>query len=256
MKSKILAIARYTVIEGLRTRLLEATALGALMILAGSLFVHQLAVIESSRMQIATYAATMRLAAVFIAAFHVISSIAREFNDKGIDVALAVDLPRSHYILGKLAGYIALITLLAILACAPLTVVAGPAPALFWGISLLLELTLVAALAMFCVITFTNMVPAAGFVLAFYLLGRSLTALRLISEHPVSGLDTVQQQLIAGSLKALSWLMPALDAWTRTTWLLETRLSWPDLGAVASQAFVYLVLLFAATLVDFYRRNF
>jgi len=256
MNSQILAIVRSTFVEGLRTRLLEVTALTVLLILATSLFIRELAVIESARMQIAAYAAAVRLAAVFIAAFHVLSSVVREFNDKGLDVALAVDLPRSHYIVGKLAGYVALVTLVAAVASAPLAVLAAPASTVLWALSLALELAVIAALAMFCAVTFTHVLPAGGFVLAFYLLGRSLTALRLISEHPLSGAGTWTHELVAASLKGLSFLMPAFDAWTRTIWLLEPGLHWSDLGTVGGQALVYVALLLTATLVDFYRRNF
>ncbi len=256
MNPQISAIARSTFVEGLRTRLLEVTALTVVVILAASAFIHELAVIESARMQIAAYAAAVRFAAVFIAAFHVLSSVAREFNDKGIDVALAVDLPRSHYIVGKLAGYVALVTLVAALAAVPLVALAPPANALLWAVSLVLELAVIAAAAMFCAVTFTHVLPAAGFVLAFYLLARSLTALRLIGEHPISGGGTWPHEFVAGSLKALTLLMPSFDTWTRTVWLLDAAPRWPDVAAIGAQALLYVVLLFGATLVDFYRRNF
>ena len=70
-----------------------------------SFFVEQIAITESARFQTGFYAAAARFAAVFIVALHVLASVAREFDDKGLDMLLALDLPRSHYVLGKLAGF-------------------------------------------------------------------------------------------------------------------------------------------------------
>ena len=75
------------------------------VLLGASLFIRELAVTESARFQTGFYAAAARLCAVFITSLYVLASITREFNDKGLEVLLALDLPRSHYICGKLAGF-------------------------------------------------------------------------------------------------------------------------------------------------------
>ncbi len=104
MRKRIATIARYTMLEALRTRF-AALALAIIGVaLAGSFFVQEIAVTESARFQTAFYTASVRLAAVFVAALYAIASVSREFQDKGLDVMLALDLPRSHYILGKLLG--------------------------------------------------------------------------------------------------------------------------------------------------------
>ena len=116
---RIAAIARYTLLEARRTRLpvLLVLAIGIVFLLAA--FAAELAVTESTRAQIAVYAAGMRLAAVFIAGFCVLASVTREFNDKGLDVLLALDVPRSHYILGRLAGFVVIGAVIAAAACLP-----------------------------------------------------------------------------------------------------------------------------------------
>jgi len=58
--------------------------------------VHEVALIENARMQTVAYAAIARLAAAFVLALHVNSEVAREFNDKGLDAVLALDIPRWH----------------------------------------------------------------------------------------------------------------------------------------------------------------
>src|SRR3970282_2272469 len=132
MDSRITAIARYTLLEALRTRLPVLILITLLIVLATSFFIETISVTEGARFQAGFYAASIRLSSVFIAAVYVLVSITREFNDKGLDVLLALDLPRSHYVLGKLAGFLAIAGLIAAAASLPLTGLATPSAVVQW----------------------------------------------------------------------------------------------------------------------------
>jgi ABC-type transport system involved in multi-copper enzyme maturation permease subunit len=256
MDSRIATIARYTLLEALRTRLPVLVLATLLALLAASFFVETIAVTEGARFQTAFYAAGVRLATVFIAAMVVLVSVTRDFDDKGLDVVLALDLPRSHYVLGKLAGFLGIAALIAVAAAAPLAWSAAAPALLQWMISLAVELAIVVALALFCVVTFNQLTPAASFVLAFYLLARSLTAIQLMSAHPLSGMETLSHQVIRFVVDALALVMPALDAWTQTAWLVNQQAAWLAVLQVAALSALYVALLAAATMFDFYRKNF
>lgn len=256
MNHRIATIARYTLLEALRTRLPALVLIALLALLGASFFIETLSVTEGARFQAGFYAAGARLASVFIAGIFVLVSVMREFDDKGLDVLLALDLPRSHYILGKLAGFAAIAALIAVAASLPLAWLASPQAVLQWALSLGLELAIVVALALFCIVTFNQLAPAASFVLAFYLLARALTAIRLMSAHPLTGADTLSHEVIRYLVEALALVMPALDAWTRTAWLVNEAASWPAILQLAGQSALYVVLLAAATLFDFHRKNF
>ena len=184
MNCRIATIARYTLLEAARTRLPLLVLVALLALLGASFFVEAMSVTEGARIQTGFYAAGARLAAVFIVGAFVLVSVTRELDDKGMDVLLALDLPRSHYILGKLGGFIAIAGLIALAAALPLAWLAGTS-ALQWMLSLGLELAIVVALALFCVVTFSQLMPAASFILAFYFLARALTAIRLMGAHPL-----------------------------------------------------------------------
>lgn len=250
------AIARYTVLEARRARLplLLAAALAAMLALA--FFVSELAVIESHRLRLTWYAAGARFVAVFVLAAHVLGSMTREFNDKGLDTLLALDLPRTHYILGKLGGFLVIGALVAMAVCLPLVPQVHLLPLLQWAMALTLELSVVAAFALFCVIAFGQFMPAAALVLAFYLLARSLTAIQLMSAHPLSGAGTWSHDVGRFMVDALALVLPALDRWPQTAWLIDTVLPWPDFALVSLQAGLYVILLCGAAMVDFQRRNF
>ena len=256
MDYRIATIARYTLLEALRTRLPALVLTTLLALLAASFFIESISVTEGARFQAGFYAAGMRLACVFIATLYVLVSVTREFDDKGLDVLLALDLPRAHYVLGKLAGFLAIALLIALVASLPLAWLAAPQAAMQWLVSLGLELAIVVALALFCILTFSQLTPAASFVLAFYLLARSLTAIRLMGAHPLAGADTLSHQVIQYLVEILALVLPSFDAWTQTAWLVNEPASWSALLQLAGQSALYVALLAAAAMFDFYRKNF
>lgn len=252
----ITTIGRYTALEALRTRVPVTTLLTLCVLLGASLFVRELAVTESARFQTGFYAAAARLCAVFIASLYVLASISREFNDKGLEVLLALDLPRSHYIWGKLSGFVLTAAGIAILLSLPLWLLAPATAVLLWTASLAIELAIIVALSLFCIVTFSQLLPAAGFVAAFYLLARSITAMRLMSAHPVAGEETLSHLFTSALVDGLAFLLPALDAWTQTAWLVDGPSGGATLLAtLAIQGAIYVTLLTAAALFDFYRRS-
>jgi hypothetical protein len=256
MNSRIATMAHYTLLEALRTRFPVMVLVAVALLVLISFFVEALAITESARFQASFYAAGMRLAGVFIAALYVLVSIASEFNDKGFDVVLALDLPRAHYVLGRLAGFLALAVVVAAVAGLPLLFLAPWTAVMQWVASLAFELAIVMALALFCMLTFSQLVPAASFVAAFYLLARSITAIRLTGAHPVAGADSLSHQLMSTLVEALALVTPAFDQWTATAWLVNAPAAWPTLLAIALQSTIYVVLLAAAAMFDLYRKNF
>jgi ABC-type transport system involved in multi-copper enzyme maturation permease subunit len=256
MKNRIAAIARYTILEALRTRLLLLATVVIGVLMAGSFFVREIAVTESARFQTTFYAATVRYACVFVVALYAIASVAREFQDKGLEVVLALDLPRSHYILGKLAGFLAIAALIATTASVPLVPLAGWQPVVPWAISLAFELAVIVALSLFCVITFNQLMPAFSFVLAFYLLARALTAIRLISANPIADAASVSHQIMTRLVEALAMVVPAFDAWTRTAWLVDNPPSGLALFSIAAHSALFVLIFASAAVFDMHRRNF
>ena len=99
------AIAYYTLLEALRNRLVWLVVAVALAALGMSGFLAGLALTESVAVQASLVAAFARLAAVFILATFVVTSMAREISDKGLELVLALALPRAAYLTGKLCGY-------------------------------------------------------------------------------------------------------------------------------------------------------
>jgi ABC-type transport system involved in multi-copper enzyme maturation permease subunit len=256
MKTRISTFARFGVLEAVRTRLPLIAAVVVFTIFGASYFVREIAITEGVRFQTAFYAATVRYATVFVAALYVIASVSREFQDKGLEVVLALDVPRAEYVLGRLVGFVCVGAALAVLAGIPLLPLAGAESTAQWTISLAVELTLIVALSLFCVVTFNQLMSAASFVLAFYVLARALTAIRLISANPVADADSLSHQTMSWFVEGISLVIPALDQWTRTGWLVDQPASWSGIATILGQGAVFLAVLAAAAVFDLYRKNF
>jgi ABC-type transport system involved in multi-copper enzyme maturation permease subunit len=277
MLSKVLTIARFTLLEAIRTRLLWIMLVILSLLFLGSVFVQHIAITETERLQIGFLAASARMAMVLILSLHLAGSVAREFNDKVVDLLLSLALPRAGYYLGKFLGFAGIAVAIAALATLTILTVAlfdmvwaklithnsigtisalasGPALAQ-WGASLALELTLVAALTLFCVITFGQIMPAISFVIAFYLLARSISAVRLLSTSQLLAPSDWSNRAIAHLVDVLGWLLPDLDRFTSTAWLVDHTGTLGDLYLNAVQTLVYSSLLLGAGLFDLYRRN-
>lgn len=250
----ILTIARYTLLEALRNRLLWlllAMALGAIGL---SGFLHELALTESRQLQAALLGALLRLGAVFLIATFVVTSMVREANDKGLELLMALPLPRAVYLFGKLAGFAALALLPAVLFGALALLFAPPAQAALWAVSLLCECWIVAAFSLLCMLTLNQVLPALAAASAFYVLARAIGTLQLLG-HGAAAAGSAGQRALGAGIDGLALLLPHLDRFTRGDWLVYHDGSGADLLAIAAQTAIYVALMAAAGLFDLYRKQ-
>jgi ABC-type transport system involved in multi-copper enzyme maturation permease subunit len=253
---RIGAIARYTVLEAWRNRLMVLVVVAVALLTLLSLFARELAVTESARLQTAILASTLRVASVFLIALYIVNGFTREFNDKVLELMLSLDLPRPGYLMGKFLGFAIVALAVAAIVTVPVAVLAPADAALAWGCSLALELLIIAALSVFCITTFTQLLPAAAFVTAFYLLARSITAIQLMSGSSLLGNDGFGQKAGAVLANALAIALPRMDAFTQTAWLVNDAGGQAALLSIVLQTAVYVGLLLAAAMFDLYRKNF
>lgn len=252
--ARVGAIARYTMLEAWRNRLPALVLISAVLLLLLSVFARELAVTESTRLQTSLLAASLRLACVFFVGLYILNGLTREFNDKVLELMLSLDLPRPAYLLGKFLGFALIAALVAAIATVPVALLAPLSGALSWGCSLALELFIVAALAVFCITTFTQLLGAAAFVAAFYLLARSITAIQLMSTSSLVADGSSGQKAGEWLADAMAYVLPRLDSFTQTSWLVEGG-STAGLGNLLLQTAVYVCLLLAASMFDLYRKN-
>lgn len=254
MLTMSLTIARYTLLEALRNRLLWLLVVAALGAVGLSGFLQELALTESHQLQAAVLGAVLRLAAVFMVATFVVTSMVREASDKGLELLMALPMPRAVYLGGKLAGFGALAVLPAMLFGALALALAPPGQAALWAVSLLCECWIVAAFSLLCMLTLQQVLPALATALAFYVLARAIGTLQLMGQAGGSH-GGLGQQVLGGGVDVLGLLLPHLDQFTRSDWLVYHGGNSADLANIVVQTLLYVTLMAAAGLFDLYRKQ-
>ncbi|MCI0590384.1 MAG: ABC transporter permease [Gammaproteobacteria bacterium] len=224
-------------------------------VFALSEFAGELAITESGELQSSLLAATLRIFSVFVVSLFIITSMVREFNDKEFELVLSLPIARATYYFGKLLGYSVLATVIAVLVSLVVLLHAPATQVLLWSASLTCELLIVAALSLLCMFTFNQITPAFSAVMAFYLLSRSVSAIQLIGHSPLVDSGTVSQWVINAIVDGIAFLLPNLDQFALTDWLIYHTGDWSVMGPILGQTVIYVGLLVAAALFDLYRKN-
>ena len=253
--SSTLAVTAFTWLEIKRARLrwfaLAVLALGCCI----GEFAATIAITETAQHRLVFYAASMRLVTVFVMALFVATSVMREINDKGLELALSRPISRGDWYLGKLLGYAAAVASMAILISIPV-IIQVPLAGLVWCFSLMLELAIVIAAALAFAVTLRQITIALSLLAGFYILSRGIAGLALISRGSTVDLTLASNQVVAWMVEALAFVLPDLSRFTRADWLIGEFPNQLDIALLAGQSFVYVSFLAALGLFDLYRREF
>lgn len=251
----IATIARYTAAEAIHSRIVISALVIIIAGVALGQFTTELALTDSRGISAAGQAWLFRLAAVFLIASFAISSLVREAGDKVLELMLSLPLPRAGYLFGKWGGCTIAAALLAVLFSLPLLFTAPWAGVCAWAASLFLELAIVASASLLCALTFTHMVGSLAAVAAFYTLSRTMSALLAIGGNPVAPQDSAAFRFATTLLDTIAALLPRLDRFSRTDWLVAEATGWTDMPWLAAQTGIYVALLLTAAYVDLMRKS-
>ena len=250
-----LTLARYTFVEALHGRI----AMAAAVLIAGALglgrFVVELALTDTAAIRALSLAWIFRIAAVFLMASFAASSVVRDQNEKHLELLLALPTPRASYLMGKWLGCVAAAALLALMFGLPLAFDMPWQGVAAWSVSLWLELVVITGASLLCALTFHQLVASLAAVAAFYTLSRVMGAVLAIGASAVAPVDSPAFDWSTRVLHGISMLLPRLDLFTRSQWLLDGAASAHDLGVVAIQAATTSVLLLLAALIDLTRKS-
>lgn len=250
----ILTIARFTLLESFKNRLLALVLLGVVGLSMLTLFIGELAVTETRQIQSAIMAMTLRLFSVFIICTFVITSTVREFNDKGFELIIALPVHRHVYILGKMLGFFLLVTLTAMIVCVPLVLISHTSQLLLWCLSLIGELSILTAFSLLCLITFRSVLSTFFAVIAFYWLARIISTIQLMATSPILETASLSHKVITMLVDCIAILLPALDRFSRTEWLVYGGGD-SEYIFIIGQTAIYTTLLLAAACFDLHRKN-
>lgn len=245
MPHPVATIAWYTLLEARRNRFGLLLAVLALAALGLAAFAGRLALTETGQIQVALAAALTRTGAVLLVCAYAITGMQREAADKGQQLLLAMPISRTTYLLGKLAGFFLLALIPALVFGAFALFAASTPAALVWAVSLLCESWIMLAFGVLCALGLRQPVPALAACCGFYVLARAIGSLQAMADGGLTGM----------AANGIAALVPHLDHFTQSAWLVYGDAGPAQLSAVLIQTALYVPLLAAAALFDLYRKD-
>ena len=255
MIRQIITLAIYVALEALRTRFFAVIVMLLLIGFGIALFLGQVTIIESAAYQSSLLAAFLRLGAVYVVSLFVITSMVHEFHDHSIYLLLSLPMQRTTYFIGKFSGFALVASITAILFGVALLGYVPYQQVGLWTLSLLCELLIITALSLWCVLTFHQTIQAFSVVLGFYILARSLSAMQLMAQGPLNDSRSWVDQLINMLIEMLATLLPNLERFTQSEWLVHHTGNVENLLTIFMQTIIYVILLVVMSLFDLYRKN-
>jgi hypothetical protein len=247
---------RYILITALRDWLfigLVAVILCATLI---SAVLGSTAFLEEKQMTVTFAAGSSRLIMMVGLIVFVCFHIRHAFDTKEIDVILSRPISRSNLVIAYWLGFAfvgALLTL-PIVAIVALIGVGSWSGFAGWAVSLLLESSLVVGLALFSAFTLRSAVTAVIACMGFYVLSRMMAFFVITAK---SGVVAGNKFIVLKyALIAISTLVPRLDFFAKTEWLVYGFNSNQDWLVAVAQAAVFVPLLLLASIADFRRKQF
>lgn len=245
-----LTASRDMLFIGLFVSVILATLLSA--ILGGT------AMVEKEAMTVTFSAASVRVILMVGLIVFICFHVRHAFDQKEIDLLVSRPLSRFRVILSYAIGfaYVAFLLVLATATVISFLPLASQEGFLQWAVSLLLESWLVVAAALFASFTLRSGVSAVLATMGLYVLGRMMGFFLLTSESNLLFREVWLNNLLEWTLKGVSVVMPRLDMFSQSEWLVYGVLRVEDVQLAALQAAVYVPLLIVAATVDFLRREF
>jgi ABC-type transport system involved in multi-copper enzyme maturation permease subunit len=253
--NQLLTIAKYSIFEAVRDKFLLFILFGVIMFFCLSLFIGELAIIEGVQIQSAVLAYVLRLFSVFTIGLFVITSMVREFNDKGFELILSHPVPRSSYYFGKFVGFSVVAFLIALMSACCLSLYVSLDLIFFWSFSLFCELLIIISLSLLSQFSFNSITISFSVIMAFYILSRSIEAIQLISDSPILQTGTMSHELINSLLDVIAYIIPDLYKFTQTDWLVYLTEFTPHMFIVVGQTIIYVAFLSSVALFDLYRKE-
>jgi ABC-type transport system involved in multi-copper enzyme maturation permease subunit len=251
-------IIRYTLITALRDWLFLGLILLVAMAYGLSVFTGSTALVEQSQMSIAYFAGSSRIALLVGLIVFVCFHVRRLFDNREIESMLSKPISRTQFVVAYWLGF----AILAFIAVLPIIIIMLTvfSPNLFglvyWTSSLILEISLVLAFALVSSLILRSAVSAVLASFAFYFISR-LMGFFVATLDQQSLLNSGTGGKIMGeALKALSSVIPRLDLYAKSSWLIYGVEGQMDLWVFQAQSFVFIALLLAMAVFDFKRKQF
>jgi len=255
----MLTIIRYTLLTASRDWLFLGLCSIILIAYGFSVFVGTTALVEQSQMSLAYFAGSSRIIMVTGLVVFMCFHVRRSFENREIESILSKPISRTKFVISYWLGFsilsfIATIPLFLILAFLNNPDVMG---LIYWSASLILEISLVLAFGLLASLIMTSAVSSVMATCAFYLISRLMGFFLVAIDNPYSLMGAGKYgQILEHIMKAISTIIPRLDMFAKSQWLIYGIEGQTDLWIFPLQALVFIILLLSVAVFDFKRKQF
>lgn len=246
---------RYIMLCALRDRLFVGLIVGVMLACLLGGFFGSAAFLENKEMVLTLAASVSRCIIVIGTIVFICFQVRSHFDNKELDVMLTRPLTRDAVVISYLLGFGCVATFV----CMPIILIIAIMEPMswkgfaLWAVSLVFESWIVVAISLFCAMVLRSAVISVLAALGFYVLARMMI-LFIMSAQYLGGtlMLSVGKQL----LTTISILMPRLDFFAKSEWLIygvKTTEAWQLVGL---QLFICVPVLLLATILDFRKKQF
>lgn len=256
----MLTVIRYTLLTAMRDKLFIGLLAAIGLVYGLSIFTGSTALSEQEHMMLALFSGGSRITLVTGMIVFVCFHVHRAFDNREIESILSKPLSRTHFVIGYWLGFV-MITLFMII---PISVIAlnidqtNLSGLLLWSLSLVNETILIIAFALLCSLILRSAVSAVMASFAFYFISRLMgffVAAMFSQENLLSSGGTVGQFAIP-LLKAISTVIPRLDLYAKSEWMIYGIQNQPDIWIFPAQSLIFILLLLSMAVFDLKRKQF
>lgn len=249
---------RYVLLTAMRDRLFVGLLIGIGLAAYISSVLGSTAMLETQQMTLSFTAASARviimIGIIVFIGFHMRNA----FDAREIDVLLSRPISRTSLVLSYWLGFAVVATLLVlptILLVAFLGVL-NVTGMMLWSLSLLLESWLVVSIALFAALTMRSGVGTVLASLAIYTLSRMMGFFVATTKTGMLFQTANINMGARGLMEGISTIVPRLDFYAKSNWLIYGAKSYEDLTLFLFQSLIFIPLLVTAAILDFKRKQF
>ena len=214
------------------------------------------AIVEKRELSVVYVATATRLIMVVGLVLFVCFHMRRSFESREVELMLSRPLSRTAFVFAHVISFILLALIATVIAAIVVGFVAQPEPValLRWSLSLWLECCIMVLTALFFSLALPSAVANVLACFGFYVLSRMIGLLTGIAQS-TSG-DNLALRLVGQAMEAISIIIPRLDLFGQTSWLIYGVGGEIGFSVIAIQALVYAPLIIAAAVFDMKRWQF
>ncbi len=249
---------RYILLTAIRDWLFLALFLGVIGAASISATLGGTALLEPAQMILTFSAASSRVILMVGLIVFVCFHIRHAFDSREIDVLLSRPISRANLVVSFWLGFILVASLLVIPTVGVIYwigILNGKGFAA-WAVSLLMESYLVITIAMFAALTLRSAVFSVMGSLAIYTMSRMIGFFVATTDSGMLFSNTIINTIVRGSMDVISVVIPRLDFFAKSHWLIYGLKSTQDVVLFVQQGVIFIPLLLAAAIIDFRRKQF